>query len=205
MENIIKITVLGTPISKSNFKLSSVNGRYILPNNSGTYHDRYGIYEQQMRKQYPNLVLNTSVTAILNVFYKYEKKHPDTINITKSIFDGIEKSGIIVNDAQITKIYVEEFYDKENPRFELMLLENHLFDVDVSIKRKEVPSEKIIYKKSINSQKSSFDFKQKSKTKNENSETKICYVCQNKILNNDYVKISNTNSLLCKTCLKKIN
>lgn len=207
MENIIKITVLGTPISKSNFKLSSVNGRYILPNNSGTYHDRYGVYEQhisyEVKRQYPNLVLNTSVTAILNVFYKYEKKHPDTINITKSIFDGIEKSGIIVNDAQITKIYVEEFYDRENPRFELMLLENHLYDVDISVRKKEIPSEKIIYKQSINSQKYSSKFKQKTKIKNENSETKMCYICHNKILNNDYVKISNTNSLLCKTCLKK--
>ena len=32
--------------------------------------------------------------AILKVYYKSEKRHPDTANITKSIFDGIEKSGL---------------------------------------------------------------------------------------------------------------
>lgn len=205
MDNIIKIIVYGTPISKSNFKLNSINGRYILPNNSGTYYDRYGIYEEhisyEVKKQYPNLVLNSSITAILHVYYKYEKKHPDTINITKSIFDGIEKSGIILNDSQITKIYVEEFYDKENPRFELTLLENHLYNINISIEKKQIPSEKIIYKPSINSRKNLLPNKQKTKSKIEN--TKTCYVCNAKILNNDYIKISNTDSIVCKKCLKK--
>lgn len=48
MDNIVSITVLGTPISKSNFKLNSKYGRYILPNNTGNYYDRYGIYEEHI-------------------------------------------------------------------------------------------------------------------------------------------------------------
>lgn len=205
MDNIVKITVLGTPISKSNFRLNSKYGRYILPNNTGKYYDRYGVYEEhiayEIKRQYPNLTFNTSLTAILKVFYKYEKKHPDTNNITKSICDGIEKSGIILNDSQITKLFIEEFYDRENPRFELILFENHLYEMDLSIKRREVPLEKITYTKSktrVNNK----QIKEEVIHKTDNN-TLICYGCENTIKDNDFIKISNSNLVLCKKCLKK--
>jgi len=41
-----KVIVKGSPISKSNFKLFNINGRAILPYNSGKYHDRYALYEK---------------------------------------------------------------------------------------------------------------------------------------------------------------
>lgn len=203
MEEVIKIIVPGTPISKSNFKLSSKHGKFILPYNSGKYYDRYGVYEEyiayEIKRQYPNLILNSSLTAILNVYYKYEKKHPDTNNITKSIFDGVEKSGLILNDSQITKIYIEEFFDKENPRFELTLFENYMYDINISIKKRETPNEKITYKESINSKKNSKPKTQTSQNKN----LMICYGCETKIKNNDYVKISKSNLILCKKCIQK--
>ncbi|BAK80775.1 RusA family crossover junction endodeoxyribonuclease [Candidatus Arthromitus sp. SFB-rat-Yit] len=202
MDNIVSITVLGTPISKSNFKLNSKYGRYILPNNTGNYYDRYGIYEEhiayEIKKKYPNLIFNTSLTAILKVFYKYEKKHPDTNNITKSICDGIEKSGIILNDSQITKLFIEEFYDRENPRFELILFENHIFDIDISIKKRSIPLNKVIYTKS----KSKRISQERSDIQSNNNDL-ICHVCENIIKTNDFVKISNSNLILCKKCLKK--
>ncbi len=206
MENIVKVIVPGTPISKSNFKLYSKNGRYILPYNSGKYYDRYGVYEQQIayevKRQCPNVIFDSSLTAILKVFYKYEKKHPDTINITKSIFDGIEKSGLILNDSQITKIYVEEFYDRKNPRFELTLFENHLFDFDISIRKKDSPSNRITYTKSLNSKKVLTHYVKNDQEVKDEIDL-ICYGCENKIINNDYVKMSKSNLVLCKKCLHK--
>ena len=206
MDNGIKIIVLGTPISKSNFKLNSKYGRYILPYNSGKYHDRYGVYEEfisyEVRRQHPNLVLNSSLTAILKVFYKYEKRHPDTNNITKSIFDGIEKSGLILNDAQITKLFIEEFYDKENPRFELTLFENHLYDINISIAKRENPIEKITYSEAINKKSKSSSFQNKPKSKKEGL---ICYVCEKLIKDSDFIKVSNSSNVLCRNCLKKTN
>ena len=170
MENIVKITVLGTPISKSNFKLNSKYGRYILPNNTGNYYDRYGIYEEhiayEIKKQYPNIKFNTSLTAILKVFYKYEKKHPDTNNITKSICDGI--------------------------------FENHLYDIDITIKKREIPLNKVLYTRS----KSKRVPLEKDNILLDKDKI-ICYVCENIIKNNDFVKISNSNLILCKKCLKK--
>lgn len=206
MDNGIKIIVLGTPISKSNFKLNSKYGRYILPYNSGKYHDRYGVYEEfisyEVRRQHPNLVLNSSLTAILKVFYKYEKRHPDTNNITKSIFDGIEKSGLILNDAQITKLFIEEFYDRENPRFELTLFENHLYDINISITKRENPIEKITYSEAINKKSKSSSSQIKPKSKKEGL---ICYVCEKLIKDSDFIKVSNSSNVLCRNCLKKTN
>ena len=125
--NYAKVVVKGSPISKSNFKLSNSSNRAILPYNSGKYHDRYALYEEEIayecRVQNPSVTLTEALIAVLKVYYKSEKRHPDTNNITKSIFDGVEKSGLIINDAQVRRLIIEEFYDKENPRFELELLE----------------------------------------------------------------------------------
>ena len=125
LEKYAKIIVLGSPISKSNFKLHNLNGRAILPFNSGKYHDRFAVYEEQIayeaRIQNPGITMSEAIIAVLHVYYKSRKRHPDTNNITKSIFDGIEKSGLIVNDSQIRRLIIEEFYDSENPRFELEL------------------------------------------------------------------------------------
>ncbi|STA93613.1 endodeoxyribonuclease RusA [Clostridium cochlearium] len=142
MNNYAKIIVKGSPITKSNFKLFNLQGRAILPYNSGKYHDRYAVYEQEIayeaRMQNPNIILSESLIAVLRVYYKSKKRHPDTINITKSIFDGIEKSGLIINDAQVRKIIVEEFYDRENPRFELELFGESSYCIDYNIKKENL-------------------------------------------------------------------
>ena len=148
MKPYAKVIVIGSPITKSNFKLHNTDGRAILPYNTGKSHDKYALYEEEIayhaRSQNPDIVFYESLIAILKVYYKSEKRHPDTANITKSIFDGIEKSGLIVNDAQIRRIIVEEFYDKENPRFELELFGESEFSVSYSITQKESPDEKRI-------------------------------------------------------------
>ena len=45
MSHYAKVIVKGSPITKSNFKLHNTNGRAILPDNSGKYHDRYALYD----------------------------------------------------------------------------------------------------------------------------------------------------------------
>ena len=149
MKPYAKVVVPGSPISKSNFKLHNKDGRAILPYNTGKAHDKYALYEEEIayyaRSQNPTTILEESLIAILKVYYKSEKRHPDTANITKSIFDGIEKSGLIVNDAQIRRIITEEYYDKENPRFELEFYGESTFEVTYTIKEKTTPSEKRIY------------------------------------------------------------
>jgi Holliday junction resolvase RusA-like endonuclease len=173
-----KIIIQGSPISKSNFKLSNIHGRSILPNNSGKYHDRYAIYEEQIayeaRLQNPNTVITESLIAILKVYYKSKKRHPDTTNIPKSIFDGIEKSGLIINDAQIRRLIIEEYYDDKNPRFELELFGESIYYMNYEIREKQISSSPIEYSPPPN-KKSLRVSKPKGKVKNENEF--LCEIC----------------------------
>lgn len=204
MTNYAKVVINGSPITKSNFKLHNLNGRAILPNSSGKYHDRYALYEEEIallaRSQNPDIVFSESLIAILKVYYKSEKRHPDTINITKSIFDGIEKSGLIVNDAQITKIFTEEYYDKENPRFELELFAESEYDFSYAITKKTTSTQPKLYspikKNLLRTNKPVKDTTQK--------ETTNCNICNKLITSNDYVKADKGKTLICKKCFNKL-
>jgi len=231
MSNYAKVVIKGSPITKSNFKLHNINGRAILPHSSGRYHDRYALYEHEIaliaRSQNPDIIFSESLIALLKVYYKSEKRHPDTINITKSIFDGIEKSGLIVNDAQITKIFTEEYYDKENPRFELELFAESEYNFNYTITKKTIPTQSKLYspiKKSIlnniSNNRSLVDnlknkisakpidicLKQTDKfSKNTvNNETKICNICSKLIISDDFIKADNGKTLICKKCFNRL-
>lgn len=222
MVNYAKVVIKGSPITKSNFKLHNADGRAILPHSSGRYHDRYALYEQEIalraRSQNPDIIFSESLIAILKVYYKSEKRHPDTINITKSIFDGIEKSGLIVNDAQITKIFTEEYYDKENPRFELELFAESEYDFSYTISKKVISTVPKLYspiKKNTSTSRSSTNSStDDAKTKNNSNindkllntpgKSNICSFCKEVILSNDYVKADNGKTLICKKCFNKL-
>ena len=205
-----KVVVKGSPISKSNFKLFNSNGRAILPYNSGKYHDRYALYEEeialQARSQNAGVVITQGIIAVLKVFYKSEKRHPDTNNITKSIFDGIEKSGLIINDAQIKHIIIEEFYDKTNPRFELELFGESEYSMDYSIKKRETPLEPIHYSPPPNKTKSvEANLKTKKNVPTQRTSNKIsCHICGKSITKESAISANKGSMLICKVCFKKL-
>lgn len=206
-----KVIVEGSPISKSNFKLFNMNGRAILPYNSGKYHDRYALYEEEIalkaRAQNPNIVIEESVIAILKVYYKSKKRHPDTNNITKSIFDGIEKSGLIINDAQIRRIMVEEFYDKENPRFELELFGESVYSIEYTVLKSPTEEKPILYSPPSNSKntitKNTINKKSKNE-KNIKSTLYICELCNKEFNNSEMISANKGQTLICKNCFKKL-
>ena len=207
MSSYAKVVVLGSPITKSNFKLHNSQGRAILPSNSGQYHDRYALYEQEIayvaRLQNPEVILEEGLIAILKVYYKSEKRHPDTINISKSIFDGIEKSGLIVNDAQIRRIVVEEYYDKENPRFELELFGESSFDLSFTVTKKEIESDKRLYSPIKKGPiKKSKDKEDKDAKVTKNTTLKLCSICNKELSSDDFFTANKGKTLICKKCLK---
>lgn len=210
MADYAKVIVKGSPITKSNFKLHNINGRAILPDSSGKYHDRYALYEQEIallaRSQNPDIVFDESLIAILKVYYKSEKRHPDTINITKSIFDGIEKSGLIVNDAQITQIFTEEHYDKENPRFELELFAESQYNFNYTITKKTNPTQSRLYspiKKNLSTAKVENSILKNTSNKTQSKESTICSLCNKAINSNDFIKADGGKTLICKKCFNK--
>lgn len=205
-----KVIIKGSPITKSNFKLSNMNGRAILPYNSGKYHDRYALYEEeiayQCRSQNSNIFLTESLIAILKVYYKSIKRHPDTTNITKSIFDGIEKSGLIVNDAQVTRLIIEEFYDSDNPRFELELFGESTYNLNYSVIKKEETDQPINYdlpsnKKNVIGTKVNKSISVKT---NCTSLNRICEICGKQVLKDDCLSANKGKTTLCKNCFKKL-
>jgi len=206
-QNYAKVIIKGSPISKSNFKLFNVNGRAILPYNSGKYHDRYALYEEQIayetRSQNPGIVLSEALIAILKVFYKSKKRHPDTNNITKSIFDGIEKSGLIVNDAQIRRLIIEEFYDEENPRFELELFGESIYSIQYNIVKKEIADKPIEYSPPPNRKKNLTSIPKKHE--NSSSENKFCCEICGKVTTKEHsVSANKGKTIICKLCFKKL-
>lgn len=200
-----KVIVKGSPISKSNFKLFNLNGRAILPYNSGHYHDRYALYEEQIayeaRLQNPNLTLSEALIAVLKVYYKSSKRHPDTNNITKSIFDGIEKSGLIVNDAQVRRLVIEEFYDAENPRFELELFGESHYSIEYNIVNKEIEDTPIEYSPPSNSKTLK---KNTLLQQNSDCDKLFCHICNKPLKKETSISANKGKILICKACFKKL-
>lgn len=205
-----KVIIKGSPISKSNFKLFNTNGRAILPYNSGKYHDRYALYEEeiayQCRSQNPSIFLTESLIAVLKVYYKSVKRHPDTNNITKSIFDGIEKSGLIVNDAQVTRLIIEEFYDADNPRFELELFGESTYAMKYSIVENKEKQTPINYDPPSNKKNTLGSKLNKTKSNNNNNSTTnlVCEICGKVVPKDDCISANKGKTSLCKHCFKKL-
>ncbi|MGL5633721.1 MAG: RusA family crossover junction endodeoxyribonuclease [Sarcina sp.] len=207
-----KVIVDGSPITKSNFKLHNAQGRAILPSNTGKSYDKYANYEQEIaykaRIQNPNIVLKESLIAVLKVYYKSEKRHPDTSNITKSIFDGIEKSGLIVNDIQIRRIIIEEFYDKENPRFELELFGESHFSFNFNISPLvEIKEPKVYSKNKVDSKSTKKKYTSPSSVENKNNNNehtkKVCHLCNREVNEGDFVTADKGSTTICRKCLVK--
>lgn len=208
-----KVIVDGSPISKSNFKLFNMNGRAILPFNSGKYHDRYAIYEEEIayeaRSQNPGVVLSESLIAVLKVYYKSKKRHPDTNNITKSIFDGIEKSGIIINDAQVRRLIIEEFYDKNKPRFELELFGESEYSIDYKVIKRNIKMEPILYSPPPNRKKSLSNFPKKAQKNSHTQKNTLdsslkCEICGKSIYFKDAIHCNKGKTIICKNCFNKL-
>lgn len=207
-----KVIINGSPISKSNFKLFNANGRAILPSNSGKYHDRYALYEEEIayetRCQNPGLQLSEALIAVLKVYYKSQKRHPDTNNITKSIFDGIEKSGLIVNDAQVRRLIIEEFYDKDNPRFELELFGESQYFIDYKVVKREQCESPILYSPPPNKKMDLTKYSKnpvKSANSNCTSNSTIkCEICGKSISKSESISANRGKTTICKNCFNKL-
>lgn len=206
MKSYAKVIVNGSPISKSNFKLSNSSGRAILPYNSGKYNDRYAIYEEEIayetRVQNPGIFITEAIIAVLKVYYKSIKRHPDTNNITKSIFDGIEKSGLIINDAQIRRLVIEEYYDEKSPRFELELFGESAYKLNYSVEKKELVEKEIEYSPPSNKKKC-YSLPNRKRDIKPN-ELNHCQICGKMISKCDSISANKGTTVICKDCLKKL-
>lgn len=131
---MIKITIPGRPISKSNFKLHNIHGQAWMP--AKGKHSRYLAYENMIagyiNQQYQGEQITEDLITVLKLYFP-DKRRGDLHNYPKSICDGIEKSGMIKNDKQLRPVLLFDYIDKENPRVEIYLYPASKYDIDYSI------------------------------------------------------------------------
>jgi Holliday junction resolvase RusA-like endonuclease len=131
---MVKIIVPGRPISKSNFKLHNIHGQSWMPIKGK--HSKYIAYENMIagyiNQQYQGPQIEENLITILKLYFP-NKKMGDLHNYPKSICDGIEKSGIIVNDKQLKPVLLFDYIDKDNPRVEIELYPISKYSVDYQI------------------------------------------------------------------------
>ena len=134
---MIKLTIPGRPISKSNFKLNNVHGQSWMP--SKGKHSKYLAYENMIagfiNQQYLGETIEEDLITILKLYFP-NKRMRDLHNYPKSICDGIEKSGIIKNDKQLKPVLLFDFIDKDNPRVEIELYPISEYDVSYVVSKK---------------------------------------------------------------------
>ena len=131
---MIKLTIPGRPISKSNFKLHNVHGLAWMPS-TGKY-SKYVAYENMIagyiNTQYQGEVIEEDLITVMKLYFP-NKRMGDLHNYPKSICDGIEKSGIIKNDKQLKPVLLFDYIDKENPRVEIELYPVSKYNVTYDI------------------------------------------------------------------------
>ena len=57
--------------------------------------------------------------AFLYVYFYFEKDNRDADNGLKATLDVLQKSGVVGNDKQFKRLYIEVEKDKKNPRMEI--------------------------------------------------------------------------------------
>jgi len=133
---IYKFTVLGHPISKSNFKPRS-RGAYF-----GDHWKKLCAYNDSIRKQVAEQMKSNGwekfdgsfPIQMLIVIYK-KRNAGDTQNYDKTILDALgkrkEMPGILYDDDKIVKLIAtfEGGIDKENPRIDILAAPLEKFDI----------------------------------------------------------------------------
>ncbi|MDF2546243.1 MAG: RusA family crossover junction endodeoxyribonuclease [Anaerosolibacter sp.] len=137
---MIKIIVPGKPISKSNFKLQNIHGQFWMPRQGK--HSKYIAYENtiagHINQQYHGSPLEGSVITIIKLFFP-NRQMGDIHNYPKSICDGIEKSGVILNDKQLKPVLLFDYIDKDHPRIEIELYESSRYNIQYTIEPNDPP------------------------------------------------------------------
>ncbi|MGU8834357.1 RusA family crossover junction endodeoxyribonuclease [Clostridium perfringens] len=187
----------GLPKTKSNFNLVNKTGKKILPANSP-----YAAYEnkiiESISKYVGNKKFEYKTICIIKVYFKHKRRHPDLNNMTKSICDGIEKSGLIDNDKDVLNILLDEQYDYDNPRVEVEMYDFRYFK----------PVFKVIPRDSAEIAELEEEFleqtiaTQKRKTRRERAKSKkiICDKCNNPTDKEHSSQIPGTKKFICNRC-----
>lgn len=116
--NPMTIILKGNPISTNNcYHNVRANMRILTTKARALKED----YAWQARTQFKGKPLSFNIEIFIKIYFGTKRKY-DWDNFHKLSQDSL--NGIVwEDDSQITKATVEKFYDKENPRIEILVAE----------------------------------------------------------------------------------
>ncbi len=133
VKNLIKITIPGRPISKSNFKLHNINGQAWMPS-KGKY-SKYLAYENMIagfiNQQYQGETVEENLITVLKLFFP--NKRMGIYIIIQKVFVMVLKKWNNKNDKQLKPVLLFDFIDKDNPRVEIELYPVSKYDISYNI------------------------------------------------------------------------
>jgi len=110
-----KIILLGNPLSTNH--IYKRHGNFIYLSKEGK--NLKESYMWQIKSQYRGEPLTGSVKLTVELYFG-DKRIRDIDNYNKLLLDAC--SGLLfIDDKQITELTIKKFYDKENPRIEILL------------------------------------------------------------------------------------
>jgi len=136
---MIKLTIFGQPQSKSNFRFSRKNPK------TWRDYEKWHIYEEAIGWKVKEARIRQNIKTIeepclvVTRFYFKDKKKRDIHNYTKSLYDALEKAGLIADDYLFQIVVLAGAnIDKENPRVEVEIYKiSNLEEYFLQVKEKE--------------------------------------------------------------------
>lgn len=122
---MIKLTILGKPITKKNSMRMVTNpktGR-VFPIPSKAFVDYKKVFMSQVRRPQETIDQPVNVQA---VYYMPTRHRVDITNLLSATHDLLVDAGILADDNSKIVVGVDGsrvFYDKENPRVEIIIKE----------------------------------------------------------------------------------
>jgi crossover junction endodeoxyribonuclease RusA len=111
----LSLTIEGEPVAKARPRLGA-NGNIYTPKASRVYEELVAWYAKRLPIYDGEVLLNVT-------FYcSPSRKLPDLDNLIKSLLDGLQKGGALIDDRQVSEINAKRVLDKVKPRVELHIV-----------------------------------------------------------------------------------
>lgn len=137
MKPILRFTAPGKPVPKGRPRFVRVpRGQFVrayTPERTLAFEERIAFYARKAAKKIP-LPLDIPLCCRVRIFFPMPKKkrpvmdrRPDLENVVKAIWDGLEKGGIVKDDARFVELWCRKDYADE-PRAEVEIFDLADFD-----------------------------------------------------------------------------
>ena len=115
---MVSIILKGNPISTNNCYYHAGKGVTFMTPKAKTLKNSY---IQQVKEQWKKKPLENTLELGIKLYFN-DRRQRDWDNYHKLSMDALNHN-VWLDDVQILKATVEKFYDKENPRIEILLEE----------------------------------------------------------------------------------